>query len=527
MTTTRIDPRRHHAVLFDLDGVLTDTASVHAAAWQRLFDRYLADRPPSPLEDHRAFTAADYRQHVDGKPRVDGVLDFLRSRGIRLPRGASSDPAGRETGHGLGRLKDRYFHDALETGGVAVFDDAVALVESLRRHDIHTAVISGSRNCALVLDRAGIADLFDVRVDGVLAEELHLPGKPDPAVFLEAARRLDTPPSRCVVVEDAQSGVHAARSGGFALVLGVARAGPPSRLLDAGADTVVATLADVAVAKSDELLLSEVPDALTHWADIADRLRGRRPVLLLDFEGTLAPIRQDPSRVTLPLRTRVVLQLLARHCPVVISSGRDLRDLRRRVRVARAWYAGSHGFELLAPGGEPIAHHAAETALPDLGEAERLLAIEVGSVPGVLVDRTRFALAVHYRNARPAEVDQVISVVRRIGDERLTLRVAYGRRVVELLPNTYWNKGRALRWLMDEAGLTHSAVTPVFAGDDRTDEDAFHEIHDDGIGIVVLGGEHGDRLTWAHYRVDGPRSLCTLLTHVTSLLRGSTTGRPP
>jgi trehalose-phosphatase len=513
-------------VLFDMDGVLTDTASVHGAAWKRLFDQYLADRPRTPSEDHRSFTDADYLRHVDGKPRVDGVLDFLRSRGVRLPRGSLDDEAGLETGHGLGKLKDRYFLDALESNEVAVFGDAVALIGSLRRNGVQTAVISASRNCALVLEQAGIADLFSVRVDGVLAEELRLPGKPDPAVFLEAARRLDTPPSMCVVVEDAQAGVRAAKAGGFALVIGVARTGPPSRLLDAGADTVVTTLTDVAVAESDERGLYEVPDALAHWAEITDRLRGRRPVVLLDFDGTLAPIRSDPTRVTLPIRTRIALQLLARHCPVAIISGRDLLDVRRRVRVGRAWYAGSHGFELAGPGVEPIAQQAAEAALPDLDEAERLLSAELEPVPGVLVDRKRFALAVHYRTARPDDVDQVIATATRIGDARPTLRVAHGRRVVELLPNIDWHKGRALRWLLERAGLAGTGVVPVFAGDDYTDEDALGEIHDDGIGIVVRSAEHGDRLTWAHYAVDGPRSLCTLLTRVTSLVRASSE-RPP
>ncbi|MBB5157560.1 trehalose-phosphatase [Saccharopolyspora phatthalungensis] len=521
MATTSIDPCRHRAVLFDMDGVLTDTAKVHAAAWARLFDLYLADRPPPAREDHRSFTDADYLRHVDGKPRVNGVLDFLCSRGIDLPRGAPDDEAGIETGHGLGKLKDRYFREALATGGVEVFDDAVTLIESLRRHHIHTAVISASRNCALVLEQAGIADLFDIRVDGVLAEELGLPGKPDPAVFLEAARQLDTPPSAGVVVEDAQSGVHAARAGGFALVVGVARTGPPGRLLDAGADAVVSTLTDVAVAESAERRLSEVPDGLEHWDEIADRLRGHRPVLLLDFDGTLAPIRNDPAKVTMPVRTREVLQRLARHCPVAIISGRDLHDVRRRVRLDGLWYAGSHGFELAGPGDESIAQDAAESALPDLDEAERLLTIELDPIAGVLVDRKRFALAVHYRNVRPDDVDHVIWTVRRIGDWLPALRIAHGRRVVELLPNIDWNKGRALRWLLDKTGLAATDVTPVFAGDDYTDEDALHEIHDDGIGIVVRSAEHGDRLTWAHYSVEDPRSLSALLTRIASAVDAS------
>ncbi|TDD37082.1 trehalose-phosphatase [Saccharopolyspora elongata] len=517
MVTTNIDPCHHRAVLFDMDGVITDTATVHSAAWKRLFDQYLADRTRTPGEDHRPFSDADYTQYVDGKPRVDGVLDFLSSRGITLPRGSADDDIGLETGHGLGKLKDRYFRDALASTGALLFDDAEPLIGSLRRHGIRTAVISASRNCARVLEQAGAAQLFDVRVDGVLADELGLPGKPDPAVFLEATRRLDTPASASVVVEDAQAGVQAARIGGFGLVIGVARTGPPSRLLEAGADAVVSALSDVSVAESAERRLSEVPDGLDRWDEIADRLQGRRPVLLLDFDGTLAPIRDDPTKVTMPLKAREVLQRLARNCPVAILSGRDLQDVRRRVRIDGLWYAGSHGFELAGPDDAPITQQAGDSALPDLDDAERLLSSELEPVPGARVDRKRFALAVHYRNVRPDDVDHVISTVDRIGGAFPSLRTAQGRRVVELLPDIDWNKGRALRWLLDRMGLSGTAVVPVFAGDDYTDEDALREIHEDGIGLVVRSAEHGDRLTWAHYSVDNPRSLIALLARFASL----------
>ena len=520
MAATTIDPDRHHAVLLDLDGVLIDTASLHAAAWGQLFDEYLARRPPSSREDHRPFTDADYTSQIAGKPRVDGVVDFLRSRGIEIPRGQSDDEAGRETGHGLGKLKDHCFRLAIDARGVAAFGDVVAFVESLRRHGIGTAVTSASRNCALMLEKAGVAGLFDVRIDGVLADELGLPGKPDPAFFLEAARRLDTAPSASVVVEDAEAGVEAARKGGFGHVIGVARTGPTSWLLDAGADVSVSTLADIAVAAPGERRLSTIPDAVAHRDEIAARLRHRRPVVLLDFDGTLTPIRNDPARVTLSVRNRLVLQTLARRCPVAILSGRDLQDIRHRVRLAGLWYAGSHGFELAGPADEVIAAQSGEAILPDLDEAERRLSIELADVRGAVIDRKRFALAVHYRNVRPEEADHVITTVRRAGDRLPSLKTTRGRFVVELLPNVDWNKGRALRWLLERLGLADSPdVVPVYAGDDLTDEDALHEIHNDGIGIVVRSAEHGDRLTWAHYSVDSPRELSHLLRHIASIAK--------
>ncbi|MDA3628158.1 trehalose-phosphatase, partial [Saccharopolyspora sp. WRP15-2] len=452
MVATSIDPNLHRAVLFGMDGVLTDTARLHSAAWKGLFDQYLAERAPNPAEDHRPFTDDDYRHHVHGKPRVDGVLDFLRSRGIWLSRGDADDEPGEETAHGLGKLKDAHFSAALDAQGVEVFADAISLVESLHQHGIETAVVSASRNCARVLERAGIGHLFGVRVDGLVAAGLELSGKPDPSLFLEAARRLGAPPSRTAVVEDAEAGVAAARAGGFALVVGIDRTGLPSSLVDAGADVVVSTLADVTVAASGQRRLSEVPDGLERWDEITTRLRGRRPVLLLDFDGTLAPIRKDPTKVSLPVPTRTALQDLVHRCPVAVISGRDLSDVRCRVRVEGIWYAGSHGFELVGPSGEPVAQQAGEAALPALDVAEQRLSAELEPVTGALVDRKRFALAAHYRNVPPDEVDRVIAVVRQVGAELAGLRVAHGRKVVELLPDIDWNKGRALRWLLERSG---------------------------------------------------------------------------
>lgn len=224
---------RVDAVVLDLDGVLTDTARVHAAAWRRLFDDYLLHRPETAGENHAPFTDDDYRHHVDGRPRYDGVRAFLASRGIALPPEALRE---------LGDRKDRYFLDAIAHQGVRVFDDAPRLLRRLREAGIRPAVISASRHCATVLESVGLLDVFDARVDGRVADELHLPGKPDPAVFLEAVRRLDVAPSRAVVVEDAEAGVAAGAAGGFGLVVGVDRTGHGRDLLTAGAHVVVPDL---------------------------------------------------------------------------------------------------------------------------------------------------------------------------------------------------------------------------------------------------------------------------------------------
>jgi alpha,alpha-trehalase len=234
------------AVIFDMDGVVTETAVVHAASWKTLFDTYLQERaektgrPFVPFDEH-----ADYERYVDGKNRYDGVRSFLASRGIELPEGSPDDPPGSDTVQAMGNDKDTYFLQRVRTKGVRAYESTVRLIRDLRSRRVGVGLVSASRNAEEVLTGAGVIDLFDVRVDGVVAAELGLPGKPDPATFLEAARRLGVPAARAGVVEDALSGVAAGRAGNFALVIGVARAGQTEALRQAGADVVVADLAEL------------------------------------------------------------------------------------------------------------------------------------------------------------------------------------------------------------------------------------------------------------------------------------------
>jgi alpha,alpha-trehalase len=228
-----------------MDGVVTDTASTHAAAWKRLFDGYLGERARRKDEPLSPFTPDDYRCFVDGKPRYDGVRDFLASRDIALPEGDPTDPPDRETVCGLGNRKDEYFLAQLREHGAQAYPGTVALVRQLAARGVGTAIISASRNLTEVLDSAGVGDLFRVEVDGLAAERLGLPGKPDPAVFLEAAKRLGVEAARVAIVEDALAGVEAGRRGAFAFVVGVDRTGHADALDSAGADVVVSDLGEL------------------------------------------------------------------------------------------------------------------------------------------------------------------------------------------------------------------------------------------------------------------------------------------
>jgi beta-phosphoglucomutase family hydrolase len=235
-----ITKERYDAVLFDLDGVITATAKVHAACWKEMFDEFLkkrADRTDDPFVPFDI--VSDYKKYVDGKLRYDGVESFLESRGIQLPYGDPDAAPNYESVCGLGNFKDSLVKKAFRSGGVEVYEGTIALVHHLLRLGVRTAVVSASNNCKMVLDSASIVNLFEVRVDGHVATELNLPGKPEPDSYLEASRRLGVDPARAVVMEDAISGVRAGKAGGFGLVVGVDRKGFPEELLNNGADIVV------------------------------------------------------------------------------------------------------------------------------------------------------------------------------------------------------------------------------------------------------------------------------------------------
>ena len=239
---------KYGAWLFDLDGVITDTASVHAAAWKRTFDGYLREvleREGRPFEPFKI--DPDYYRYVDGKPRYAGMDSFLRSLGIIVDWGNPNDPADRESVCGLGNRKNELFNEVLRVRGVEVFESSVALVLELRTGGRRVAVVTSSKNCDAVLEVAGIQNLFDARVDGNVAAEKKLAGKPAPETYQEAARMLGTRPEQAVVIEDAISGVQAGRRGGFGLVIGVARGGDPEVLRQNGADVVVRDLAELSL----------------------------------------------------------------------------------------------------------------------------------------------------------------------------------------------------------------------------------------------------------------------------------------
>ena len=232
--------------LFDLDGVLTKTAKVHDAAWKEMFDGFLRDRAAATGQPFVPFDAVkDYDEYVDGKPRADGTRSFLASRGIELPEGSEDDPPDAQTVYGLSNRKNQIVLQRIRTDGVEAYEGSVRYVRAARDAGLRRAVVSSSANAHDVLVAAGIEDLFEARIDGIVAEQEHLRGKPAPDTFLAGARALGLDPAEAVVYEDALAGVAAGRAGHFGCVIGVDRAGQADALREHGADVVVADLAEL------------------------------------------------------------------------------------------------------------------------------------------------------------------------------------------------------------------------------------------------------------------------------------------
>ncbi|MGW1128781.1 beta-phosphoglucomutase family hydrolase [Streptomyces sp. NPDC002526] len=242
MTTQLGLPEGIQACLFDLDGVVTKTAVVHAAAWKATFDAFLRERDGA---DFRPFTDADYDEYVDGRPRADGVRSFLASRDIELPEGTPDDPPDTLSVNGVGNRKNELLLEKIRTDGVEPYEGTLRYIDAVRAAGLATAIVSSSANTRDVLHSIDAERLFDVRIDGVVARERKLPGKPHPDTFLAAARDLGIEPSRAAVFEDALAGMDAGRSGHFGFVVGVDRVGQTDALYAHGADRVVKDLAEL------------------------------------------------------------------------------------------------------------------------------------------------------------------------------------------------------------------------------------------------------------------------------------------
>ena len=511
-----IDPAELDAILLDLDGVVTETAETHARAWKATFDEYLRQRAARVGGSQEPFDLKqDYERYVDGKPRFDGVASFLQSRGIYLPPGEDGDPPEKETIRGLGSRKNQLFLEAIRRKGVEVYGTSVDFMKRAKAHRMRVAVVSSSRNCREVLKATGIGELFDAQVDGVVAKEWMLAGKPAPDTFLEAARRLGVKPNRAAVVEDAISGVQAGKAGDFKLVVGVSRHGEPELLRQSGANIVVSDLSEISFGEGKRAVNKIAPSAFEKRDELWARVGNRRVAVFLDYDGTLTPIVGRPELAVLSEEMRETLAALSQRCPVMVISGRDRGDVERLVGLKGLVYAGCHGFDIAGPEGPGLSHLEASGYAPIVAQAARDLERELAPIPGIIVENKTYAVAVHFRLAGTEDIGRVEHIVDGVVARNPQLRKTGGKKVFELRPNMDWDKGKAVLWLLDALDLDTAEVVPLYIGDDVTDQDAFDALQGKGLSILVAQDPQATR---ADYRLADPAEVGRFLEELTAVL---------
>ena len=502
------------AVIFNLDGVVTDTHEIHTEAWKRLFDEYLLEHAAQEGEDLRPFhTNFDYRRYVEGRPHHQGIKHFLSSRHIELPLGEPEDPAHNETVYGLGNRKRLIFDELLEQKGIQVYGCAMALIHRLRNEGFKTAVISASTHCETILRDAKLSDEFDVWIDGREAERLDLGSRPDPYILWEAARRLGIEPEQTIVIEDSVVGITASSRGRFGLTIGIDDGEQQQLMLEHGADYVLRDLCRLHVdgsSEDDEFS----PPTLAEMELISNQLADKQPVLFVDYGGTLTPDKRDPDKAELSKKMRRALDKVAKLMPVTIVSGRDVEDLCNRVDLPELIYAGSHGLEIQGPGVHLELPDGIDV-LDDLDKAMAELSKQLAEFPGVRIERKRFAIVVHYEKEDMLEAAYLEAIVEQVQMQLPRLRNIGGKKVFELLPNIDWNKGRAVKWLLAELELDGPDKLPLYIGDDVTDEDAFRTLRGMGIGVLVAKRR---RPSMATYRVRDSDEVLKLLHHLIRVL---------
>ncbi len=488
------------SLIFDLDGVITQTRDVHKKAWQEMFDLFF-EKQKDKYSEQASMSENDYLQYVDGKPRYQGVKSFLDSRNIELPWGNTDDNPGFETVCSLGNMKNELFNKILDRDGVEVYDDALQKLEEWKHQGIKTAIVSSSKNCKKIIEVAGMDHLFDTRVDGTVSEATGLKGKPNPDIFTEAARLLDARAEKSVVFEDAISGVQAGQRGYFGLVVGVNRFDNKDALLKNGADITVDSFFELDL--TDEELVEEY---LSHPGkpifpgnnEIFEILSRKEPVIFLDYDGTLSPIVTRPEDAIISNEMKDTLKSLASKFTVAIVTGRDKEDVENLVGLEELIYAGSHGYIISGPNNLFMEHPDSKKIIPKLDEIQEEVEKELKEkTEGTQIDRKRYAIGIHYRNARPEDEKVVYDIANKILDKHKGHKIGEGKKIVEIKPDLDWHKGKAVEWILGALELTgKDHVAPVFIGDDVTDEDAFKILQDKGIGIMV--GSHGQK-TYATY----------------------------
>jgi alpha,alpha-trehalase len=352
--------------------------------------------------------------------------------------------------------------------------------------------------------------LFDALVDGNVSAELSLAGKPEPDIMLETSRRVGVDPGEAILFEDALSGVQAGRAAAMGLVVGVARDENHRQLRQGGADLVVDDLSQIRFLSERPRSSADLGSAIEALDDLRRVIAHvRQTAIFLDYDGTLTPIVERPELAKLDDVTRSTVSRLAEHHLVAVISGRDLTDVRFLVDLDNLYYAGSHGFEIAGPGNMHSLVEQGEEYLPVIDKVDGELHDRLDDIEGVLIERKRLSVAVHFRLASTDAESDVSDAVDKVVSHFQGLRRSEGKKVIEVQPDIDWHKGKAVEWLMQRLEIDPSVSLVVYIGDDLTDEDAFRSLR--GRGLSILVRDPAPRDTYADLAVDDPAEVRALL----------------
>jgi alpha,alpha-trehalase len=490
------------SVIFDMDGVITDTAKVHFKAWKQIFDEYLKSTADEKKIAFKPFTLDDYIHYVDGMSRIDGVKCFLQSRHII----GSSDKLSSEDQNliqSLSTKKNEVFLELIKKEGVTVFPGTLALIKELKKNKIKIAAISSSKNCKEILTQGYVIQYFQAIVDGNALKECHLKGKPNPDIFLEAAKRLQADPAQSVVIEDALSGVIAGKAGHFGLVIGIDRQKKwQSQFKQKGADIVVNDLSEIDLDQIKKKLIQTPLLTTDNFNRIKKNLQDKRVIICSDFDGTLTPIVRRPELATLSNEVKDLLFQLHQHASVVIISGRELSDIETKVGINGLYYAGNHGFEIIGPEHFTTKFVMGSEYTDEIEQVYNELSNSLTSVENCIIENKKYSLSVHFRMVRESSIPEIKKNIEKIIVNHPRLIKYQGKKVFEIRPNINWNKGKALKFILEKLNYNPHDFTVIYLGDDVTDEDAFKEIKSEkGIGILI---SDTPRVTNASYRLAAP-----------------------
>lgn len=484
------------AFIFDLDGVLTDTQRLHALAWEKMFNKFLAGRKQN------SFAPSDYRKYLDGMPRLDGIRNFLASRNIELDESEIQE---------LGNLKNKYYLEELNTSGPGLIEDSFSLVVQLAKKKVPMAIVSSSRNCREIMKLTGLSDFIKVVVDPFVAEMGKLEGKPSPDYFLKACELLGVSAEDSCMVEDAIAGIEAGLKGGFKKVVGFKINSSHENLQElkrVGAHQVVDSLWKID-GLCDFLKLPYPGRIFSERRNLQDIF------LFLDYDGTVSEIVEEPWKA-IPVEGIVpLISALGKLIPVCLITGRDTEVIKSFIDLPHIYYSTCHGFEIHGPDRLHFEVEEARALSPDFDVAREELTLLLEKHEGLVIERKTFGLAFHYRMIESPEIaHEVESMVFEYASLHKKFKAKRGEKVIELIPNINWDKGKALLKLYEVLNISPGRV-PVFIGDGLTDEDAFREILNWGIAILV---QKELRPTLASYQLKSPDEVKTFLESMKTFL---------